>query len=196
MNELISIVSFFLVGLTVKYIDASYDDNVFSRRSALILSPFVGALLGLIMAANHSLLVLSLSIIIGVFVTGKLDILPFRLLVSIALGICAVTFHGNLLATQSDWYVFVLFTVGAVSDELGNDLADAMVLKGVANFFFMNRGSLKFLALVLVAFKYLPMDAVLAFLAFDLGYLIISKLSLVRVHARLHSLEQPHRFNK
>ena len=192
MNSLIPIVSFFLIGLAVKYIDASYDDNVFSRRLASILSPFVGVLLGVIMASNHPLLVLSVSIIAGVFITGKLDILPFRLLVAVALLLCAISNQGKLLATQSDWYVLFAFTFGAVLDEIGNDLADANALKGVANFFFTNRGCLKFAALSFIAFRFLPFVPVLAFLGFDLGYLIVSRISLLRIHARLHPLEQLH----
>ena len=125
-----------MLGSGVKYIDAAYDDGTFSTGFTVPLALLLGVLAGTCMIWDHDLLLISLSILAGVFVTGKLDILPFRLLALTCLTTTLIYFGGHLPLKGSDWPILLCLASGATLDEIGNDLADAGVLRGRLAFFF------------------------------------------------------------
>jgi hypothetical protein len=177
MIYLLKALSFFVLGSGVKYIDAAYDDGVFSTAFTVPLALLLGLLAGTCMIWDHDLLLISLSILVGVLVTGKLDVLPFRLLALVCLTTTLTYFAGKLPLHGSDWPILLCFASGAALDEIGNDLADAGVLRGRLAFFFLNRGFLKVLVAIIVTVQYLSASFLLLFLAFDFGYFLFTFLS-------------------
>jgi len=109
MPIILVIPAFFVAGLGIKFIDAAYDDNTFSRNFALPLAIVVGLLLGASMIVEHTLFIIASSVMLGVFLTGKLDNIPFRVLVFISVAMSILALRAPFLATRSDWYIFFWF---------------------------------------------------------------------------------------
>jgi hypothetical protein len=187
---LISLI-YFLIGAGVKYVDAAYDDHTFSRRYTIPLGMALGTMAGLMMIWDHVTLIIFLSLIIGVAVTRKLDILPFQVLAGIAVLLPVCYFHASLPFSGTDWKLILLISFGATIDEIGNDLADAKVLKKIIGTFFLYRGYLKVFIALIAFIKYLPLMYVVAFLSFDLGYLLFVRLSARRQAKLLYSYPLP-----
>jgi hypothetical protein len=135
---------------------------------------------------DRQTLIIFLSLIIGVTITGKLDILPFRILVVIAILILFCLNSHSLYFSGGDCALILLISVGAAIDEIGNDLADAKILKRLIGVFFLYRGYLKILISLIALFHYLPIIYTTAFLTFDLGYLLIARLSAQRQAKQLY----------
>lgn len=180
------IVIYFVLGAGVKYVDAAYDEHTFRTKYTLPIGIALGTLAGLTMIVDQPSLIIFLSLIIGVAVTYKLDILPFRVLAVVATMLPFFYFRGKLPLSSSDWGLILFLSASAAIDEIGNDLADAKVLKRLTRLFFLYRGYLKVLIVVIVFLRYLPTVYVIAFLGFDLGYLLLGRLS-ARRSARLLS---------
>lgn len=169
--------AFFFVGSGVKYIDAAYDDELFTKSHTILLSLALGGLVGLLMISNHDLLLVSLSLLIGVASTGKLDILPFRLLSIFCLLIVLVFVRLSPSLGGPDWGMISLLAVAAAIDEIGNDTADSKVLTGWLRLFFLNRGFLKLSAILLLTLHYISTTLILALFSFDLGYFMVTYLA-------------------
>ena len=164
----------------MKYIDAAYDENTFSKRWGLLLSMPLGLLAGISMSLDQITLMIFLSLIIAVLVTGKLDILPFQILAAIATLIPLAYFQFSLPFSFQEWKLIAVITIGAAIDEVGNDLADARLLRPVSNVFFLYRGYLKMVIVLIAILKVLPPIYAIAFLAFDFGYLLFTRASIHR----------------
>lgn len=174
---LLLIVIYFVLGAGVKYVDAAYDDNTFSKRPTLFFSVLLGALAGFTMIYDEPTFIIFLSLIIGVSITGKLDILPFRILVALALALPLCYYRLSVPFFGSRVYLLLLLSIGAAIDELGNDLADAKVLRRFIGIFFLYRGYLKVLIAGIAILQFLPWKYLIAFLSFDCGYLLLTRLS-------------------
>jgi hypothetical protein len=171
---------YFVLGAGVKYIDAAYDDNTFSKRPTLLFSVLLGSLSGFAMIYDEPTFIIFLSLIIGVSITGKLDILPFRVLVAIALALPLCYYRLSVPFLGSRMYLIILLSIGAAIDEIGNDLADAKVLRRLIGTFFLYRGYLKVLIIGIAILRFLPPKYGIVFLSFDCGYLLLTRLSARR----------------
>jgi hypothetical protein len=178
---------YFIIGAGVKYVDAAFDDNTFSKRYTILFSIFLGSLAGSLMIVDQPTFIIFLSLIIGVALTGKLDILPFRILAVIATLLPFGYYGSSLSLSGKQWQLIVLLSIGAIIDEIGNDLADAKILKRSIRAFFLNRGYLKILIILIALLNYLPAKYTIAFLSFDLGYLLLTRLSARRQASQLFS---------
>jgi hypothetical protein len=174
----------FAVGLGVKYIDAAYDDGVFSRKLTSLTGVVLGALVALVMVVDHSTFLMFGAIILGVFFAGKLDILPFRLLAAVAILI-------SLVATEKPWFhgfVDCVIAFGiclwTIADEWGNDRSDQTLLQGAVGTFFRFRGVLKVGVLLLTILRLVPVSSAMNFAAFDLGYLVVGLWTDYRIKIR------------
>jgi hypothetical protein len=168
---------YFVLGAGVKYVDAAYDDNTFSKRYTVLLSIFLGILAGVSMIWDQPTLIIFVSLIIGVAITRKLDILPFRILATIAILLPLAYYRLSFPLSGGRWLLLVILSVGAIIDEIGNDLADAKILKRSTRTFFLYRGYLKIVIILIALLHYLPGKYAIAFLSFDFGYLLLTRLS-------------------
>jgi hypothetical protein len=163
----------FAIGLGVKHIDAAYDDGVFTKKLASLTGVVLGALVAMAMIGDHSTFLMFGAIILGVFLAGKLDILPFRLLAAVAIVI-------SFMATERPWFhdsvdcgIAFGICVWTITDEWGNDRSDQKLLLGAVGTFFRFRGVLKVGVLLLTIFGLVPVHSAMNFAAFDLGYLVV-----------------------
>lgn len=122
--DIVFILLFAYIGGSLKYIDSVYDDGVFNRKFALILSVLTGFVFCLVIALNEYAAGIYLGIVISVILAGKIDELAFSLCT-------AIIFAGViLLGTESLLHVNILTLVVIVTasfiDEIGNDSADAL----------------------------------------------------------------------
>jgi hypothetical protein len=186
LTSIIIIPIYFFLGLGVKYIDAAHDDNTFSKKHSIPLAIALGTLAGGVMVWDQPTLIIFVSLILGVAITGKLDILPFQLLTAIAVLIPICYYSGSLPLGSGGWRLVLLISFGAAIDEFGNDLADAGFFRHVLRVFFLYRGYLKVLIGGIALLNYLRLSYVLAFLSFDLGYLLITRLSERRVELMVY----------
>src|SRR5205823_4886591 len=111
--------AYFLLGSGVKYVDAAYDDGTFSKRYTFLLAILLGVLAGVAMIVDFPTFIMFLSLIIGVAITGKLDILPFRILTVIAVSLALYYHNYSLPFSASNWTLLLLLSVGAAIDEIG-----------------------------------------------------------------------------
>ena len=169
----------------MKYVDAAYDDGTFSKRLAWCLAILLGLVTGMVMILDQPTLIIFLSLIVGVAITGKLDIGPFRVLVIVAVLLPAFYYGFAPPLTNYDWKLVLLLSLGAAIDEVGNDLADANLLRRKLRMFFLYRGYLKVLIGVIAIFHYLQVPYVIAFMSFDIGYLLLTRISDRRI-AKVH----------
>ncbi|OLE51395.1 MAG: hypothetical protein AUG51_23130 [Acidobacteria bacterium 13_1_20CM_3_53_8] len=170
-----------MIGSGVKYVDAAYDENTFSRRYALYLAILLGFIAGMTMIWDQPTLIIFLSLIIGVTVTGKLDIIPFQVLTAIAVLMPSCYYRASIPLSWNNGYLIMLLSFGAAIDEIGNDLADASVLKNKLRVFFLYRGYLKVVIGIIAVLHYLHWSYAVAFMSFDIGYLLVTRLSERRV---------------
>ncbi len=177
--------TYFLLGSGVKYVDAAYDDDTFSRRWASYLAILLGLVTGTAMIWDQPTFIIFLSLIIGVTITGKLDIVPFRILVGVAILLPSCYYGFAPPLARGDWKLVLMLSIGAAIDEIGNDLADANILKRKLRLFFLYRGYLKALIGLIAIFHYLRLPYAIAFLSFDMGYLLVTRASEKRI-ARLN----------
>lgn len=181
MSTLLLIPIYFLIGSGVKYVDAAYDENTFNRRYALYLAILLGFIAGMTMIWDQPTLIIFLSLIIGVTVTGKLDILPFQVLIAIAILLPSCYYRASIPLSWNNGYLIMLLSFGAAIDEIGNDLADARVLKNKLRIFFLYRGYLKVVIGIIAVLHYLHWPYAVAFMSFDIGYFLLTRLSEQRV---------------
>jgi len=178
---IVLLLTYFVLGSGVKYVDAAHDDKTFSTKYSLPLAILLGLLAGAAMIWDQPTLIIFLSLIVGVTITGKLDILPFQILTAIAVLLPIFYYGTSFPLTPNDWHLVLLISFGATIDEIGNDLADANILKRKLRVFFLYRGYLKLLIGTVAVLHYLNYPYVLAFLSFDVGYLMLTRLSERRV---------------
>lgn len=184
---IVLVLIYFLLGAGVKYVDAAYDDDTFSKRCASCLAIFLGLIAGIAMIWDQPTLIIFLSLIVGVTITGKLDIRPFQILVVIAVLLPGCYYGTAVPIAGSDWHLVLMLSLGAAIDEIGNDLADAKILKHILRLFFLYRGYLKLLIGLIVVVHYLRLPYALAFMSFDIGYLLLTRASERRVRLGYNS---------
>jgi hypothetical protein len=162
---------FGFIGAALKYIDQVYDEGMYDIRAAQILSVIVGALMGLIIAFDPMAGALIMAIIIGVGLTNKLDnhahqtaaILAFLIPLTIIL------FHGGDFMLQISWLPLILMLLAGVADEKMDEIGDEKEI-----WWLTTRPTMKIMAFLLVAAQQLHHHYFFAFIAFDIGYLIVT----------------------
>jgi hypothetical protein len=160
--------AYFLAGLTLKLGDDLLDE-LDQPNAAWVLLSLAGLLFGLLMTVSEWDLVLLTSIVIGVFVSGKVNrpqfIVGFVLIFStlLILGIPVIT-------SWLDWLtVLIILFLAAVLDEKGNDWTDKNA-SPVAYRLFEYRFVLKIVVLGLVIPWPMFLSTAIGLWVFDLGY--------------------------
>jgi len=177
------ITSFFILGLLVKFIDDAFDEKVYSRKIALILSPLTAIYWAYVMALSPVAGLLLTAIIIGVLIKGKIDNIAFVIAV-----LCVYSVYFFI----GDWQFFlspiyliplVIISIGGIIDEMGNDYIDKHNLykdglfgKAV-HLFFEYRFFMKLIVLIFALIGTYPLLFFFAFFMWDVGYEIVMHLS-------------------
>ncbi len=173
------LISYPLLGAGLKYIDDAFDEKTFNKKIALVLAPIIGLLWAYTMIINQVSATILLSVIIGVFLKGKIDnrahIFGF---VIISVIIIFVGIHLLVLP-------LLMLIAAVILDEVGNDVIDynkeyfnekRFFQKGFISFF-DQRWLTKLSVLYIVLLGVFPWYFFLALLLFDGAYLVVRMYS-------------------
>ena len=164
-SQISIIIAFAIIGFWLKYIDDAFDENVFSKKIAILVAPILVILWTYLSIFDSISATILFSILFAVLLSGKVDNLIFKLS-SIAL--IVVLFLTQVL-NLSLIPLFAL-TVMGVADEKGNDYVDTHKTYRVEEFFFSHRCCMKVGTIGLCVASLIPWLYLIAFLAFDTAY--------------------------
>jgi hypothetical protein len=167
-------VSYAILGAGIKYIDAAYDEQVFSKTVALLVAPILGVLWAITILTDPVSASILLAILLGVLIKGKVDNRAHMLGFSVILVIIVV-------ARVELWMLPLGFlAAAAVLDEVGNDvigynqakLKQTMFRYRFMVYFFGRRYVMKVAVLYLVLLGVFPLYFLVALIFFDEAYII------------------------
>lgn len=169
------VISYAFIGGGLKYIDQVYDVHVFDKRIAWILSILCGFLMGALIALDSSSSVILLGIIISVGITRKIDTLPFYTVALLSIVLPLFLNFTSIIPDYTltiDWLLLTFLIISGISDEFLDGIGDRKRIKALTI-----RPMMKIMILIFCIsgiFSYLYF---LAFLAFDLTYMYVSRYS-------------------
>jgi len=179
--------SYALLGAGIKYIDQAYDLGVFSKTKANMAAVLCGLLMAYFIVTDPPSTAIFLAMVIALAITRKIDNIAFYIGIGIVL-LLPIVFNSLIKMT---WLPFGVLTVSGILDELGNDWADKRTKKRQVNRyqknaywlqfsekFFIYRFAMKVAILVLVILNYFDWIYLVAFMLFDLTYLLVDAYSL------------------
>lgn len=161
---------FAFLGAGIKYIDSVFDEHVFSKAAALLLTAACGIVMGVFIAIDPYAAAVLIAIVMGVAITQKVDNFAFIAGAAIAIGIPV------LVAKVTTFYFLpiAVLVFGGILDELGNNMVDAgRVRSSIFDFFFHYRLTTEVLMGMLVALGQIPAVYWLALMSFDLSYHLV-----------------------
>ena len=181
------LLSYAILGGGIKYIDAAFDEKVFSKKIALVVAPLLGILWAYTMFANEISTTILLAVIFAVLIKGKIDNRAHIIgLVTIVIFSVFVIFFidGSGLMMLP----LVLLTSAGLIDEVGNDvigynkkfLNSGRFRYRFSLYFFGRRYLMKAAILYLVLFGIFPLYFLLAFIFFDEAYIMMDLYSQSR----------------
>lgn len=172
LETILLLVSYSLLGASIKYIDQAYDENHYNKKVGIVLAILSGILIGYLVGTDMNSAVILIAVVIGVAATKKIDNQAFSigtLLILISLSVYGATI-GFL---KIDIGALVLLTITAIVDEVGNDAYDNKKIKGLIGKFFEQRCAMKLGILLLVIAGKIPLIYLFAFLLFDISYTLV-----------------------
>jgi hypothetical protein len=178
------LISTFIMGFAIKYIDSAYDDDAFSRKNAILAAICCGILMGYWISSDMFAAVFLLAICMCVAITKKIDNPAFILGILLALFIPAVlsvqhTLPGCDSCTLPPgtlvlpWLPLAALVIAGVIDEQGNDAIRRLPFEGI-RMFFHYRLSMEVMMFVLTLSGFFAWVYFFAFAAFDLGYQMVT----------------------
>ncbi len=167
------IVAFGIIGAGLKYIDEAFDGDVFDKRTAFILAPFLVVLwVGISIFDTGSGTIL-LAVLMGVLLTGKVDNTVFKCSTIAVISLIILSGRFDILILP-----FLLLTITGILDEKGNDFTDQRKTNIYIKFFFEHRCSMKIGVLIACLTSLLPdIYYFFAFLTFDTNYEVVGHYS-------------------
>jgi len=164
-----------LLGAGIKFIDAAFDEKTFSKKLAMIIAPLLGVLWAYTMFIDSVSATILLAVVVGVFVTGKID--------NYAHLIGMLSIFGILLLVGVELLFIPLafLILAGITDELGNDridkkknlLDESRFSHRFAILFFEHRWTLKVAILIMAFIGVVPFYFFIAMILFDYAYISI-----------------------
>jgi|WetSurMetagenome_2_1015567.scaffolds.fasta_scaffold174244_2 hypothetical protein len=181
--DLVILGSYAFLGAGIKYIDQAYDHGIFSRKKAKITAVLCGLLMSYLVVTDSPSTSIFLGMIAALIITKKVDNTGFYL--GIAIVVAMPLAFSNLV--RINWLPLTFLAVTGILDEIGNDWADRRMEKrdfGIcANTdppqycfvekFFTYRMAMKGAVLVLAFSSIVPWIYFIAFMLFDISYLLV-----------------------
>jgi hypothetical protein len=170
------IIAFAVIGAGLKYIDDAFDEEMFSKKIAMLTAPILVILWACLSIFDSISATILFSVLFAVLLSGKVDNFVFELSSISLVLILFLTQMSHLLLAP----LFVL-TVMGITDEKGNDYVDKRRIHEVWEFFFAHRCSMKVGIFGLCMVSLLPWPYMIAFLAFDTAYDFVGVLKYLEV---------------
>jgi hypothetical protein len=169
------LVAYSILGAGIKFIDDAFDEKIFSKKFAFVISPILGILWAYTMIINPVSATILLAILCGIFLKGKIDnyahLIGFLIIISILL----------IVNIQLMILPLLFLSAAALLDEVGNDAIDRYKkhlrknnkLHQFVYKFFDHRWLMKISVLFLALFGIIPLFFFIAMILFDYSYLTI-----------------------
>lgn len=178
-SQSVIILAFAILGAGLKYIDDAFDEDIFSKRIAMLIAPILLVIWVCLSISDSISATLLFSILFAVLLTGKIDNLVFKMSSIALISVLALTRMLNLL-----WIpLFILTTMGVV-DEKGADYVENNKALKLGKLFFSHRFCMKIGVLGLCIFSLLPWLYLFAFLALDVSYDLVGAYDKISVEHR------------
>jgi len=177
------LVSFFLVGLLLKFVDAALDDGLASKKRAFVIACLLAVVGAALMVISDMTMIAFTGVLLGVIIARKVDNLTFVA----GTFLCAAVFFilgGTIQPLLTNTPVFAIIFLAIVLEEKVDYKKEKWfkTKKGKAFSFFFEYGFMLKIA-AFVAFMILTFQPLffLALLLFDFGY----DAMLIAVHKKL-----------
>jgi hypothetical protein len=178
------LLSYPILGAGIKFIDAAYDEKTFSKKTALVVAPFLGLLWAYSMIINPVSATILLAILFGVLIKNKIDNYAHLL------GSATIVLFITIFIEQINLEVLplIFLTAAAILDEVGNDVIDynkknikkTRFRHQLSRYFFGRRYVMKASILYLIIFGIVEVYFLLAIILFDEAYIITGIYSQTR----------------
>lgn len=162
------ILSFAVLGGGIKLIDNIFDENLFNKKIAYILFPFLVLIWMILSYVDLYTATILFAILFAVLVSGKIDNVVFR----ISALVLIISFVVNPIFSIL-WQSLILIVILGFLDEIGNDYSDKNNMNKIIKFFFAHRFLMKIGIFTLALVNIFPWIYFFAFLAFDASYELI-----------------------
>ncbi len=170
-----------ILGAGLKYIDEAFDEQIFNKKIAYLIAPLLGILWAYAMIIDAASATILLAILLGVLLKGKIDNYAHLAGLAIILGIVV------LAGIQLLFLPLIILTLGALFDEVGNDMIEKKRflesknrLQQFIGHFFDQRWLTKVVILALAVIGLIPFFFFAAMFFFDSAYLGVRWYSQVR----------------
>ena len=175
-SQISIIIAFAIIGAGLKYIDDAFDEDIFSKRAAMLIAPILVSIWTYLSISDSVSATILFSILFAVLLTGKIDNLVFKASSIALIAILVLSGMLNFL-----WIPLFSLIMMGVADEKGNDYVDNHATLKLGQFFFSHRFSMKIGVLGLCIFSLLPWFYLGAFLAFDGAYESVSIMGKILI---------------
>ncbi len=169
-QNLLFVLGYAFLGGGIKYIDQVFDEKVFSKPVAFVLSVLCGLLMGYFIAVDFPSATILISIVLGVAITRKIDNIAFYVGILLVLGTPLFIRLSQAATVSLNMFSIFFLTVAALIDEWGNDEVERWGTNGFVKKFFYFRFTMKIMMAVLVFTGIFQPVYLIAFLAFDGAY--------------------------
>ena len=164
-SQILIILAFAVIGAGLKYIDEAFDEDIFSKKIAMLIAPILVIIWICLSLYDSVSATILFSILFAVLLTGKIDNTVFKMSSIALILILFLTQVLNLL-----WIPLFTLAIMGVADEKGNDYVDNHATHKLGGFFFSHRCCMKIGVLGLCMLALLSWPYLFAFLAFDGAY--------------------------
>jgi hypothetical protein len=169
-TQILIIFAFAIIGGGLKYIDDAFDEDIFSKKKAILIAPIIVIIAGILSLKDTASQTVLFSILLSVLIGGKVDNYVFKLssigfLLLLSLPSFCLYGTPNFL-----WTPLLIITIMGVIDEKGNDYVDKNKTNKLIYFFFEHRFTMKIGVLSVCGFQFLAWLYLFAFLSFDSAY--------------------------
>jgi hypothetical protein len=180
------ILAFAVIGAGLKYIDDAFDEDMFSKKIAVLIAPIIVIVACIVAIKDTASRTILFSILLSVLIGGKVDNLIFK--VSSIAFLLLLSLPSFYLYGTMDffWMPLIIITIAGIIDEKGNDYVDENKTNTLIHFVFEHRFSMKIGMLTVCAFQFLGWLYLFAFLAFDGAY------ESIRIYGYLYGCKKFH----
>jgi len=174
MDLLFIILGYTFIGGALKYIDQVYDEHIFNKDVAYVLSVFAGIALGLLITFDTPYSTsFFIAMILGLIVTKKIDTVPFALGTFLGFGIPLFFIFTYSAVVVIDLLAVFLFGFTSFLDEISDHFAETGKLHGFLGRVFRFRPWMWVGAFILFAFNKFLWYHLIGFLGFTVAYLFV-----------------------
>jgi len=160
------VVSFAAIGAGLKAVDLSFDEDLFSRRVALVLSIPGALLFAFTTLSDAQSATILIAVILGCLFARKIDNVAFVMGTAIVAVLFAALSAFSLILLAP----LVALALFGILDELGNNFVDRKRLRGAAGFFLGHRFFMRFGMLAIALFGVFDWLHFAAFICLDAAY--------------------------